>query len=205
MPLLRMTGRRWPTALTTSMLSSTGSEARSKGGDEMPQVPGITPLGDDRYRVRYRLEGHARSKTITGLRNAQRFKATVEADKSRHEIVDPKLGRERFGAYARRWLETKSDVHPRTLSNITARIDNHYDYLKQRPIGAIVHSDVLAWRARLANELAATTVNASLGTLRQIFALAVLDRVIPRNPCDGVKALPFGTRKRYTLWHRSSW
>jgi integrase len=59
-----------------------------------------------------------------------------------------------------------------------------------KAVADIRPSEVLAWRARMKAERAPETVNAALGTVRQVFRAAVMDRVIPRNPCDGIRALP---------------
>lgn len=57
-------------------------------------------------------------------------------------------------------------------------------------------SDVVAWRSHLKTHLSNDTVNSSLGTLRQIFKLAVMDGIIARNPAADVEPLTGNARKK---------
>jgi integrase len=159
----------------------------------------IRKLSSKRYEARYRdPAGRSRSKSFATKAEARLFLADVDVRKSKGEWTNPRLGRELFGDYAKRWLETKSDVHRRTLANIDGRVRNHFllsldgktPALGEIPVADIRPSDILTWRARMKAEHASDTVNASLGTLRQIFRAAVSDRLISRNPCDGIKSLP---------------
>jgi integrase len=119
----------------------------------------------------------------------------LEADKARGTWSDPHAGLVPFREYASRWLSTKADVHPKSLENIDGRVRNHFAAFSRTPIGSITTSEVLAWRAALKETHASDTVNAALGTLRQILALALQDGIIGRNPCDGVKPLPINARR----------
>jgi integrase len=152
----------------------------------------IEKRGPKRWRARYRgPDGRERSKTFSRRVDAERFLTSIEADKARGEWTDPRLGRERFADYATRWVNTKADVQERSLANIKGRIRSHLlPAFGDHAIGDVRASDVLAWRARLRAQRAPDTVNAALGTLRQIFRAAVMDRSIPRNPCDGINPLP---------------
>src|SRR5919109_1487636 len=122
---------------------------------------------------------------------AERFRTNVEADVVRGGWTDPRLGREPFADYAQRRLNTKTDVGERAFANIEGRVRNHLiPSFGDNAIADIRPSEVLAWRAKMKAERAPETVNAALGTLRQIFRAALMDRVLSRNPCDGIKALP---------------
>jgi integrase len=155
-------------------------------------VAHIEKRAKNRWRARYRApDGRERSKTFERRVDAERYVANIEADKTRGEWTDPRLGRERFTEYAARWLDTKADVGDRSFANIEGRIRNHLlPALGDLAIRDLRSSDVLAWRAKLKSERAPDTVNAALGTLRQILRAAVLDRSIARNPCDGINPLP---------------
>jgi integrase len=145
------------------------------------------------WRVRYREpDGRERySETFARRIDADRFRTYIEADLTRGEWTDPRFGRERFADYAPRWLNTKADVGDRAFTNIEGRVRNHLiPAFGDKAIADIRPSDVFAWRAKMKAERAPDTVNAALGTLRQLFRAAVMDRVISRNPCEGINPLP---------------
>lgn len=110
-------------------------------------------------------------------------------------FIDPRAARETFGSFARRWVATKADVHTATLENIEGRIRTDFEHFAAMPLGSIKASDVLAWRAAASGARANDTINAALGTLRQILRLAVLEGIIASYPGDGVRPLPAGPRK----------
>ena len=103
--------------------------------------------------------------------------------------VDPELRRIVFEDYARKWLETKGNVRPRTRINVEGRLRNHVlpafgDVL----IRAIEPADVRGWVTGLsAGGLAPSTVKATYLTFSQIMRTAEVDRLIVRSPCIGIE------------------
>ena len=147
--------------------------------------------GERRYLVRYRTPTHAQRKRRFRRRaEAERFKAAVEHSKTEGLFVDPKAGRQTFGAYAERWLSTKVDVRPKTLVNIEGRLRNHVlPVFGRHAIAAITTEDVRDWVAALVRDkgLAADTVKAIFLTASQVFDAAEVDRVIGRSPCVAMR------------------
>ena len=142
------------------------------------------------WQARYTApDGRERTKRFERQVDAQHWLNTNGADIARGAWIDPKLGEVTFREYAERWLETKVDVAPRTKINITGRLKNHtYPHIGSTPMASARHSDVRALVASLiAQRKAASTVKAAYLTTSQVFEQAVLDCIIARNPCNGVK------------------
>ena len=149
------------------------------------------------YEARYRdPSGRSRSKTLQTKAEARQFLAVVESSKVQGSWTNPRLGRMTFGDLAKKWLDTKDDVEERTLANIEGRIRNHYKSLEKMKLADIRPSDIVAWRSQLKARLSNDTVNSSLGTLRQIFRLAVMDGVLARNPAEAVEPLTGNAHKK---------
>lgn len=157
--------------------------------------PGIRERGG-RFEVRYRdRAGIQHSQFFGTVTDALDFQASTRTDRRRGSLVDPSAGKVLVVDFATdTYLSTKVDVHPASLVNIEGRIDNHLGELATMQLRGVRPSDVLAWQAAKRGTRAAPTLNAALRTLSQVFALAVRDGLIARNPCDGVKPLPAGVR-----------
>jgi integrase len=67
----------------------------------------------------------------------------------------------------------------------------------QTPLVKIDHSSVQAWIADLSSERSAATVRECQRLLSSVLALAVRDRIIGHNPCDGVRLPPRRRRDIY--------
>ena len=157
----------------------------------------VEKRGQGQYRARYRgSDGYERSRTFSRKVDAERFLTTVEGDKLDGRWTDPNRGRITFKAFASSWLETKDEVEEHTRTNIEGRLRNHYGYLNGMRLSSIKPSDILGWRKTLRAELSNDTINSSLGTLRQIFRLAVRDGVIPQSPAQDIVPLPGNRRKQ---------
>jgi hypothetical protein len=64
---------------------------------------------------------------------------------------------------------------------------HHYPYFGERPIRAITVTDVLEWVARLLeNKVAQSSVKTYFDVLNAVMNAAVVDKVIPDNPCKAV-------------------
>lgn len=137
-----------------------------------------------RYRVRYTdPAGAHRARSFARKEDADRFRATVEADMLRGTYLDPDAGRITLAAYTKGWLESRSwDGGTRQV--VEARVNGHIlpglgsrrlDQLAARP------SIVSGWVAGL--PLSPRYAGHVLGTLSAILGAAVDDGLIRRNPC----------------------
>ena len=67
----------------------------------------VTKAGEVRWDVRYRDDArHQRKRSFERKVDAQRFARSVETDLLRGDWIDPRRGKELFGAWAEMWMET---------------------------------------------------------------------------------------------------
>ena len=94
-----------------------------------------------------------------------------------------------FPAYAERWRIARLITWaPETRRRIESNIRLHLAPAFSGTVRGITQTDVLLW---LAQELAAAVPPSSLRLYFELFdtimAAAVTDKVIPDNPCDGIR------------------
>jgi len=150
----------------------------------------IEKRGVGRWRARYRgPDGREHSKTFRRRADAERFLATVEADKLRGHWVDPTFSKVSFRDYAAEWLESITHVRPTTRVNIEGRLRNHIlPTFGAISLGSIRPGHVRTWIAELsAKGLAAGSVASIYRTLSKILRTAEIDGYITRSPCIGIE------------------
>lgn len=138
-----------------------------------------------RWDVRYRDEARRqRKRTFDRKVDAQRFASSVETDLVRGEWIDPKRGRELFGEWADKWLETIVDRKPKTRESYESIVHKHLrPRFGEMPIAAIDYPMVLAFVAELReNGVAAKTVRNIRDVMRMVFRLAVRSGALKVNP-----------------------
>lgn len=140
-----------------------------------------------RYDVRYRLRsGQTRTKTCRTRKDANQFAATVEADKARGGLVDPRAGRVTLAAYAVTWLDHRPQLRARTVVEYRGVLGRHIlPPLGAFELGRLDVATVRAWHARLLRDGVGTpTVAKCYRVLRAVLATAVEDGLILANPCQ---------------------
>src|SRR5215212_3096210 len=98
------------------------------------------------YDVRFRdPDGRQRKKTFGKKAEADRFAATVEADKHRGQYVDH-ADRTTVAEYARAWAATRPH-RPTTARRVSNLIETHIarTKLRDRRLSAVRPSEVQAW------------------------------------------------------------
>jgi integrase len=144
----------------------------------------ITRAGEARYDVRTRVAGRVVTRTFRRSRDATAYAATVEADKLRGAVVDPRSGRVTFEDYATSWLAERHDLRPRTRDDYEGLLRVHLvPAFGATALGAITPAAVRAWHARLAQDHPARAAK-GYRLLRTILATAVTDRHLVANPCQ---------------------
>jgi integrase len=160
------------------------------------------------YDVRFRdPDGRQRKKTFGKKGDADRFVATVEADKLRGLYVDPS-DRTTVTEYARQWAAGRPH-RPTTARRITNLIDVHIarTRLGSRRLAAVRPSEVQAWASDRGQVLAPSTLRGLVSLLRSIYASAVLDRLVPSSPVVRItlpryerpRLVPLTTEQVYAL------
>jgi integrase len=135
------------------------------------------------YDVRFRdPDGRQRKKTFSKKGDADRFAATVEADKLRGQYVDHS-DRTTVAEYARAWAEARPH-RPTTARRVSGLIEVHIAGTKlgDRRLSAVRPSEVQAWASDRAQRLAPSTLRNLVSLLRSIYASAVLDRLVASSP-----------------------
>ena len=156
-----------------------------------------TRTGDRRYDVRYRTPaGKVTTRTFARRRDADKFAATIEADKARGDWLDPTGATRTFDEWAATWRETTSHLRPSTLAGYTSALEHHLaPRLGSTPLAKIDHPTVVAILSDLTeNGAAPGSVAQVRHVLRSILGLAVKSGAIRHNPVQGAR-IPRATRK----------
>lgn len=137
------------------------------------------------YRVRYRdPSGASRSKSFVKKADAERYAATVEADKARGLYIDPSLGRMTLGEYADQWLMTQT-FDESTREATALRIKLHINpVLGLHPLVSLRTSHIQSWLRGMSQTHAPRTVRVIFSNLSSILSAAVDDERISKNPCQ---------------------
>lgn len=139
-----------------------------------------------RWRVRWvGPDGKELTESYEKRADADRRVKELSSDLHTGAYVDPAKGQVTFRDYAEAWR--KRQVHrDSSAEHVESRLRLHaYPVLGDRPISAILPSEVQAWIAGV--ELAPATVAVLHGIVFGIFKDAVRDKCIASNPCDGTK------------------
>lgn len=132
--------------------------------------------------------GRIQSKSFARRSDADRWVTTHEASKVQGAWVDPRAGRQTFGAYARAWIASQVQHRDTTRAQVEANLRNHIlPTFENRPLATIRPSEVQAWVKSLSDKLAPATVEVIYRYLAAIFRAAVDDRLIRESPCRGIK------------------
>jgi integrase len=167
-------------------------------------VPSINHGKGKRWRARYvDSEGREVAKGFARKVDAVKWLDDVTSTIITGTYVAPGAGTVTVGAIYQQWLGTFGHLKPTTVAARASAWTTHVrDAWEAVPVCEVQTSTVRTWVADLATDAAAATVESALGVLRMVLALAVEDRRIPRNPCDGVKAPPRGHSQRAYLTHQ---
>lgn len=158
-----------------------------------------------RWRARY-VDGDGRevSKGFGRKVDAQKWLDTVTSTIVTGTYVAPGAGNVTVGAMHAQWLGTFGHLKATTLAARESAWATHVrDMWETKAVGEVQTSAIRAWVNELASQgSSAATIETALGVLRMVLGLAVEDRRIARNPCDGVKAPPREHSRRAYLTHQ---
>jgi len=156
----------------------------SKKDDGGQRIPSSRHGRGKRWRVRYTdPNGRDQTRAFDLKGDAERFDVKVRSDVARGEYVE--AHRLTVRDYAEQWRAMQPH-RPNTASGAKSRLERHlYPALGGRPIAAVRPSEVQAFVAGLS--LAPGSVRTLMATVSAVFAAAVQDRLIVRDPTDGIK------------------
>lgn len=144
----------------------------------------IRKLSSGHYQARY---SHLGKQVSAGTSFATKAKArawlaAMETDLGQGRHVDPSLGRERFAAFAERWLEQRK-LRPRTRETYASQLIHIVDEFGPAELRQIMPADVRAWHGRLLHSgLHPNTAAKVYRMFRTIMGTAVDDGILRSNP-----------------------
>ncbi|MGW0434669.1 tyrosine-type recombinase/integrase [Micromonospora sp. NPDC003197] len=149
----------------------------------------IRKLPSGRYQARYPgPDGQMRSAPETFARKseADRYLTLVEAQMVRREWIDPDRAKVQLGDYARRWIDQRPNLRPRTVHLYGWLLDKHViPYLGGVELGRLDTPMVRDWRAKLlGNGVSVSMAAKAYRLLRAVLMTAVKeDEILIKNPC----------------------
>ncbi|MFH9073225.1 tyrosine-type recombinase/integrase [Streptomyces alboflavus] len=154
-----------------------------------------------RYRARYVApDGTERSRSFPDKqkRLAEAWLNQIAADMNRGQYVDPSAGKVTFQQFATQWLASQT-TDPATITAMELRFRLHaFPYIGSRSLSAFQpgHIRTLA-RALKDSGIASSYQRVIFANVSAVFAAAVDDGIIGRNPCraGSVKAPKLDPRK----------
>lgn len=147
----------------------------------------IAKRPNGRYRARYRDDaGREHARHFDKKADAQRWLDEVTAAKVTGTYVDPRAGRVTLRAFYADWSARQVwETSTRETMDLDLRACTFADV----PLARLRRSHVEAWvKAMTADGRAPRTIRSRLAHVRQVLAAAVADRVIARDPSEGVAA-----------------
>jgi integrase len=138
-----------------------------------------------RYEASYWLNGvrYTGPQTFVAKADAQAWLSGVETDVHRGGWVDPRSGRITFALFAEKWLESRTDLRPRSVLVYQSHLRQHLvPTFGSLPLADVESSQVRSWYFKLLS----TKPGAAPGAyrlLRAIFNAAVEDEILLRTPC----------------------
>ena len=158
-----------------------------------------TPAG--RWRANWRdPAGRQRAKTFKTKRDAARFLAELDTARNRGLYIDPHAGKVKFANYLATWVAGRNHEKTTTARDQSIMRTHVVPRWGQVPLVKIDHSSVQAWIADLSTRRSPATVRECHRLLSSVLGLAVRDRTIGHNPCEGVRLPP---RRRTTPYDRT--
>ncbi len=144
-------------------------------------------------------DGREHSKVFNG-RTKRHAEQWVESEQAKHpgDWVDPRAGRIKVKDWAPRWLDSvRATLKPKTEAGYESLLRSRVlPALAGFSVNAVRPSDVQRWIGDMQEEgLSPSRIHQAFVVTSQLFAAAVRDNLITRNPCGGVKVPPLVRRE----------
>jgi integrase len=155
----------------------------------------------DPYRARYiGPDGTEKSRSFPDKqkRLAEAWLTQIAADMTRGQYVDPSAGKATFQQFATQWLASQT-TDPATLVAMELRFRLHaFPHIGSRSLSALQPGHIRTWaRALKDSGIASSYQRVIFANVSSVFAAAVDDGIIARNPCraGSVKAPKLDAQK----------
>lgn len=145
------------------------------------------PSDKVRWRAGLRVDGRKVSRTFATQREAKAWAAQQEADVSRGNWVDPRVGVNiLFKDWVPEWQATRSVLKPATRAADNARLPKMLAAFGPLPLTRIDALAIRQWISELVDaSCASKTIRHYHALLHNILELAVTARLLHSNPCVG--------------------
>ncbi|MCT9092938.1 site-specific integrase [Streptomyces sp. ASQP_92] len=146
------------------------------------------------WQSRYRdPSGRQRAKTFAG-KNAK-AKAEAFLDKTRDQVrtgsfVDLDRGQVTLTEWRKQWQESLTLAENTAETTASVWLNHVQPHFGSWPLVSIGHLDVEIWIAKLSRVVGRGTIEKAYQMLDQMLRVALRDRRIAHNPCEGVKLPP---------------
>lgn len=163
----------------------------TKRGPDGKRLPSRRHGRGKRWRVRYTdAAGQPRERLFERKVDADAFDLNCRSSVAVEVTAKREVERLTFAEYAQRWREAReSGWATETRRRIPQNLRRHLlPVFGAKAIHSINLTDVMAWLSRLLdNGAPKSSVILYFGLFKTIMNAAVVDKVIPDNPCNGVK------------------
>ena len=155
----------------------------------------VTADGSERWRIRFRIDRRATSKTFADQRGALTFAGLIdalgpaEAVRVLNERLGAKAGTHTVESWATEHIESLSGVQGGTKARYRAYVRNDLGRLGPLPLTAVTPDAVSRWVTAMHEEGGASgkTIKNKHGFLSSVFEHAVRSRHVTSNPCKGTR------------------
>lgn len=148
----------------------------------------VQKRAEGRWLATYKgADGRRRAKSFPRKKDADDWLAEQSVAVRSGSWIDPRAARVTFGDYARQWVAERP-VRPSTRARYAGYL-THMRELHGVALADLRPSTLRAWQAAVGKRCAKSTTRTIRGVCSAILKSAVVDRLIPSNPLDGV-ALP---------------
>jgi integrase len=139
----------------------------------------------NRWQARYTVNGKQYSKMFNTKTDARQFLAKVHADIVRGAWIDPRRGRITLADYAEHWVASRN-LRPRTEQEYQRILRLHIlPKLGKIALSQMTPAMVRTWNSNLVRSTSGSTQTAkAYRLLHAIFATAVSDELVARQPCS---------------------
>ncbi|MFC7547164.1 tyrosine-type recombinase/integrase [Plantactinospora sp. GCM10030261] len=163
----------------------------SKRGTDGKRLPSKRHGRGKRWRVRYQdAHGEPRERLFEKKVTAEDWDLKARTGAAVETKVDQSERQTTFREYAERWRLSREvgwalETRKRVESNLRCHL---YPVFGDRPPRAVTLTTVMEWLSRrLAEDTPKSSLKLYFELLDAVMSAAVTDKVIPDNPCDGVK------------------
>ncbi|MDP8927029.1 MAG: site-specific integrase [Actinomycetota bacterium] len=141
------------------------------------------------WRARYRdPSGKEHAKTFARKVDAERYLTSVEADLLRGNWIDPDRGKTPLGDWAKRWLESKRSLKPKTRLGYESLLRSRVlPKLGDYPLASIERIHVEQWISQMQDEdLSSSRIRQAFNVLAAALDAAIANGMIARNVARGI-------------------